>query len=360
MLICDRYIIKHIISAYIYVLLIFTGLYLVIDIFSHLNYLLKSKPPLGIIVKYYALMFPFIFLKISPFAFLISNLFSLGEMNKNNEIISLRASGISILRICLPIIFLSLFVSAVFFLIQEKIVIKSQNKVETIKRKFIEKKANLSLQENFAFTSSGMIVFVRKFYPKKNLCEDVTIFEENKQGQITKKYIVHKVIYKQGKWQGKDIIEYILDAKGNIKETSHLESKEIPWEESPFDLVFKQSSLKDFSTLYDIRRRLGHLKKIKALNLITYLTIDYHQKIAEPLSHFFLTIGILPLALEIRKRKVALSSLGIGLVFCFIYYSLHSFSIALGKAGIIIAPLAAYVAALFFLTMGLSGLFALR
>ena len=90
------------------------------------------------------------------------------------------------------------------------------------------------------------------------------------------------------------------------------------------------------------------------------MIIRYNQKIADPLSHFFLIIGILPFALEIKKRKVGLTSLGVGFIFGFIYYFISSFSIALGKSGILLAYLSPWMAPLFFLTIGITGLLLIR
>ena len=90
------------------------------------------------------------------------------------------------------------------------------------------------------------------------------------------------------------------------------------------------------------------------------LIIDYYHKMTEPFIHLFLVIGILPLALEIRRRKVALSSLGVGFIFGFIYYVLSSFSIALGKSGFILPFFSAWTAPFFFLTVGITGLLLIK
>ena len=105
MRILDRYLIKRIAMSYFFILAIFVGLYLIIDIFSTLSDILKAKTPILVLFEYYLNTIPFILLKVSPIAILISTLFTFGELNKNNEILSIRASGTSILRISLPLIF---------------------------------------------------------------------------------------------------------------------------------------------------------------------------------------------------------------------------------------------------------------
>ena len=122
----------------------------------------------------------------------------------------------------------------------------------------------------------------------------------------------------------------------------------------------KKSIFAQYSSLTKLGREIERLRKVKDNNLLSTLTIDYYQKIAEPFTHLFLVLGILPLALEIKKRKVGLSSLAVGLISGFIYYCLSSFSIALGKSGVILAIFSPWLAPVFFLTVGLTGLLLLK
>ena len=358
MSILNKYLIKNIITGYLFILLIFVGLYFIIDLFSTLSDLLKSKPPITAIANYYLNMIPLIFLRVSPFALLISILYAFGELNKNNEIVSMRASGISIFKIALPVLFLSLFISFFSLYVQENILVNSQKKVEDIKIKYIKKKTSPDkLERNLAFPSANMIFFVQRFYPGKGVMEDITIFEENKKGQIIKKTICSSLEYEENAWVGSNVMEYHLDESGSIiDKPKHWPKKEIPLTENPKELVFKRSLFSQFTPLKTLKKEKDRLKKIKAYNILSGLTIDYHRKIAEPFTHFFLILCVLPFALEIKKRKVALSSLGTGFIFGFIYYGFVSFSIALGKAGAILPIFSAWLAPIFFITVGITGL----
>ncbi|UCD15536.1 MAG: LptF/LptG family permease [Candidatus Omnitrophota bacterium] len=362
MRILDRLLFKTIFRSYIFILAVFIGLYFIIDIFTNLSDFFQTKPPLKVLTEYYLLMLPLIFLRVSPLAILISVLYSFGEFNKNNEILSMRSSGISRLRISTPIIIFTVFLSFFSLFLQEKILANSQKRVEEIKMKFIQKSFSLVKEEtNIAFTSGNMIFFVGKFLPKKGILQNAIIFKEDANRNIEKKISCKELTYENGKWQGRDISEYRLDSKGNILGIPrHYATKEIPIEEKPQEIILKKSIFAQFASLKSLRREMKRLKKIKAKNLLSNLTIDYHKKLADPFSHFFLIIGILPLALEIKKRKVALSSLGVGFIFGFVYYAFSSFSIALGKAGIILPIFSAWLAPLFFLSVGLSGLSLIR
>lgn len=362
MRILDRYIIKHISSGYLFILLVFVGLYFIIDIFSNLSDILESKTPLAIIIQYYLYSLPLIILRVSPFSLLIGTLYTFGELNKNNEIVSFRSAGLSLLRIASPVILFALLISIIAFFIQEKILIYSQKEVENIKLHFIKKSEFITTEEkNLAFTSENMIFFAEKFIPKEKRLYRVIIFQEDEDRNINKKIFCENIIYQYGFWIAKNVISYNLDKDGNIVDTPiNIGVKKIKLKEKPEELIFKKSIFAQFYSLNNLKKEINRLAKVKAKNLLVTLTIDYYQKMAEPFSHFFLVIGVLPLALEIKRRKVTLASLGVGLSFGFIYYTFSSFSIALGKSGVILPFLSAWVTPLFFLTVGITGLFLIK
>ncbi|MFH1771853.1 MAG: LptF/LptG family permease [Candidatus Omnitrophota bacterium] len=364
MRIVDKYIIKRVLSGYLFILFVFIGLYLIIDVFSSLSDMLETKPPIGVLGGYYLSMLPLIFLRVSPLSLLISTLYTIGELNRNNEIISMRAVGMSISRVAFPIIFTALAISFISFYIQEQILMRSQKKVEDIKMRYIKKDfSGAQIEKNFAFLSGDMIVVVREYSLKDKAMDNVIIFKRGTEGNFEKKIICKSIVYRNDQWVALNAIEYFLDDKGSIigPKTIHHKEKTVPLTENPRELIYKKSIYAQFTSLKNLRQEIKRLKKVKAFNVMRNLKIDFYQKIAEPFTHLFLIIGVLPFALEIKKRKVALSALGVGLMFGFTYYlAINPFSIALGKSGVLLPALSAWAAPLFFLTVGISGMFLVK
>ncbi|MDD4954441.1 MAG: LptF/LptG family permease [Candidatus Omnitrophica bacterium] len=362
MRILDKYILKNILFCYLFILFIFITLYFIIDISYTLSDILKSKPPVSALATYYLNMIPLIFLTVSPFSLPISVFYTFGELNRHNEVLSMRASGISVLRIAFPIIFFAVIISSVSFFIQEKVLISSQKKMEDIKMHSIRKNfSSQSDETNLAFSSMDTIYFVGKFSPQKKTLSDIIMFEENQKNAITKKTIIKNMLYEDKKWKARDIMEYKLDDAGNITGTPvYWQKKEINLDEKPETLVFKKSILFQFASLKNLRKEIRQLKQVKAFDKLANLSIDYNRKIVEPLSTLFLVIGIMPLALEIKKRRAGFSSLGVGIICSFVYYTFMYFGIALGKGGLILANFCPWLAPLFFVSAGITGLIYLK
>ena len=72
-----------------------------------LELLVKNDTPLELILSFLAYILPFSLTFTIPWGFLTAVLLVFGKMSAENELIALRANGVSIPRICLPVLALS-------------------------------------------------------------------------------------------------------------------------------------------------------------------------------------------------------------------------------------------------------------
>ena len=280
-------------------------------------------------------------------------------MNKNNEIIAMRVAGLSIFRIIFPTIVFSLFLSLFSLTIQEKTLILSQKRIENINIKLLKGKKRPE-RNNLAFRYQNMIFFVSRYLPSQEILQNTVIFKENKKGEIIEKIVAKEITNTEKGWLAEEVVIYPVN-KNRVFLSPFYKKNLFLGIKSDFEnTIIKKSVFSQLSSLKDIWRERERLKKMKAGQLVSQLTIKYHQKLSEPFSHLFLVIGVIPFALEIKKRKVGLVSFGVGFLFSFIYYVIFSVSLALGKSGIILPFLCSWCAPLFFVILGVSGLFLIR
>ena len=90
MRILDRYILNSMVKIFISCIMIVLMLSVIIDLFSHLDEILKQRTSIELLFMYYLNFLPFIFVQVSPFACLFGCLYTLGVLNRNNEIIAMR------------------------------------------------------------------------------------------------------------------------------------------------------------------------------------------------------------------------------------------------------------------------------
>lgn len=359
MRILDRYILKKVILSYLFILFLFIGLHILIDLFSTLSSILENQPPFTIVIQYYLSYLPLIILRVSPMALLLSVLYNYSNLNKNNELISIRASGVSTTRTALPSIFFAIFLSCFVFFLQEKMLLESQSEMEKIKNQYIEKETEEAEIKNLAFISDRSIFFVELFLPQKEKMKNVIIFNQDKKGNLKEKTHIRLAKYQNGQWLGYDSISHnLIDPKKRAPVFST--EKNIPLSKNPRELAFEKSMFVEFAPLAQLRQQINNLQKFSTGSLLVNLRVEFYRKIAFPFAHVFLVIGSLPLALEIKKKKASFAAIGIGLIFSLLYSLMDSVSVALGKTEIILPFFSAWLAPLFFLSIGITGLILMR
>ena len=201
MLILDRYVFKHFIKNFLAALMGFVFLYIIIDMFSTLQEILKNHPSILKVVELYIFFIPTIITQTSPIAALLATLFTIGHFNQSNEIIAMRASGISIFHIIKPIIFAGLVFSLGIFLLNEIVVPYSQRMTRIIKDVYIEKKnetqQDATIENVAVYGFNNRLFFINKLHTKTNTIEGLTILEhdnnQNNTGSCPNMCVSHRL-----------------------------------------------------------------------------------------------------------------------------------------------------------------------
>jgi LPS export ABC transporter permease LptF/LPS export ABC transporter permease LptG len=128
--ILDRYVLRRMLTVFF---LVFSSLLLVfyiINVLELIDNIIENKVPFFYVLKYDYYVTPEIITIILPISILTAVLLTFSLMSKNNEIIAVQVSGISLLRLALPAVFLGLFLSLCTYLIQENILPEANKKSE--------------------------------------------------------------------------------------------------------------------------------------------------------------------------------------------------------------------------------------
>jgi len=347
MRILDRYIFKSALGIFLGCLLVFFFLYIIIDIFSHLEEILRQRVNIGILLQYYLSFLPLIFVQVTPIACLLATLYTFGALNRNNEIIAMRASGLSILQISKTVIIFAIIVSIFVFWVNDRFLPQSLTLTEKIKeqmetgvKKYKEKKdeifTNLSM-----YGLKNRLYFVNKFSLATNTLEGIVILEHDERQNITKKIVASKGVYRDGLWRFYQNITYNFDENGQIiDEPKYSEEEIMAIPETPREFLSQRQRV-DFMTIAQLDEYLWKLSKSGAITVIRNLKVDLYQRFTTPLTAIIITLLGIPFSIKMKKRATALSSIGLSIMVGFLYYVLNAVGIALGKAGLLIPILSA-------------------
>ncbi len=362
MRIIERYALRGAVYGYVMLLLSFFFLYFITDLSFKLQDILQSKVGFKTILRYYLYQSPTIFIQVTPLSALLSVLYTIGVLNRNNEIMAMRVQGVSIYKLSRSFLVFGLFLSFTLLFVQDKIIpYLSKNYSQGLKLE-----ANISYKpeviKNFAFYSQdNHIVFAREYRPAQNLFSDVNIFKKDDQGDIIEEIISRELVFDH-RWILRGALVYKMQNNRLVEESIPFwQEKIFDFKEKPSDIFLRKNTDWQGLSFKDLKHEMIKFSGWKSGNVIRSLVIEIHRRLAQSFSIFFLILGGLPFALRIRQRKVGLSSLGISIIFCLVYYVMFALSLPLGEEGFIfVSWIAPWIANIFFGVSGIVGLMGLR
>jgi lipopolysaccharide export system permease protein len=158
-----RYIAKRFIKVFLLVFVIALSLFYVIDFFNNLSTLISNKVSLSLALYYYLAYTPKMAYVLLPFVFSISTLITLGYMAYTNEILAIKNSGVSTLKIATPIYTIVIFLVLFMLVLDNFIVPYTYDKALLIREIYIENKnQNLWAKEGNVFVKINSIFYNQK------------------------------------------------------------------------------------------------------------------------------------------------------------------------------------------------------
>ncbi len=356
MKILDRYIIKKFIVPLSYCLFLFVLLYVIMDIFGHLDEILRNKVPISILFQYYISFMPLIFVQTVPIASLLSIVYMLSTLNKNNELTATRACGISIKQLLVPVFAIAIVLSLISFLVNENAVPKGIIISERIKAEYMEKTYDthdkLKTTKDLAvYGKKNQLIYAQEFNPTKNKLTGIIIIERDNQHRLHRKILASEALWKDREWVFYDCIVYNFDTLGNtagnplVFKEKVLDFPETPKELLKYELQTGYMSYKDLKSY--IKRLAGQNPK-----MLNSLKTDLYFKSALPLVSIIIMLIGIPFALN-TSRGGAMAGIGISITVGLLYYGSIYFVLAMGKGGLLPPIVAAHLSNIIFFVIAL-------
>ncbi|MFH1457991.1 MAG: LptF/LptG family permease [Candidatus Omnitrophota bacterium] len=337
----DRYILRPVVITFFSCIFVFLFLYVIIDLLSNLEDILKQHVQLSLLIHYYLSYLPIMLVQVAPFACLLSTLYTFGKLNQDNEIIAMRASGLSVLQITKNVILFGLLVSLCIFWISDSIVPQALTLNQKIKIAMEQgrnkaKEVRPEVMTNLTmYGIQNRLFHINKFYAPANIMEGITILEHDEKQNITKKVVANRGVYQNDHWVYYQCITYIFDPNGQIEQEPQFQEKQVMYiPETPRDFTNQRDQL-DFMTINQLEDYIWRLSKSGAAAAMRNLKVEYYRRFTAPFTSVIIIFLGIPFALIIRKRAAGLSSMGISILVGFFYYILDAVSLALGKGGVL-------------------------
>lgn len=357
MKIIDRYMIKGFLGSFVWCLFVFVIMAVIIDIFSFIDNIVKFKIPLSSIAAFYVYYTPTIVLQVTPMAVLLSTIFVLSNLNKNNEITAMKSSGISLWRILTPILVAGVIISISMFIINDRVIPLSSKISAVIRRDELEKEKRkdrlTKVIDNVAVYGSGnRIIFARNYDTEKKILNDIIIHEHDKNENLISKTTAQNASWTAEGWVFHKVIMWRIDNAGRILgDPIFSEDKMIPIKEKPSDFANREWR-SDYMSFRQLKKYIKNFGGTSA-NLTKSLMVDLHYKVSFCLISVIIILIGAPFAM-ITTRGGVLIGIGMSIIIGLGYYAFIAVSIAFGKAGFLPPIVSAWLGNVVFAIIGIN------
>jgi lipopolysaccharide export system permease protein len=351
MRILDKYLLKEFALPLLWCFDAFLMLFIVLDLLDNLADFLQYHARFGQIVRYYLIILPDAVVMILPMSLLLAVLFCLSNLGKNNELVAMRASGLSVARLGLPLFAAGLAASVLMFVLGQALVPRAKEKADAF---LIDLRGRGSkyMLENFFFvnTADRRDWFARRFDTKARQLQTVEVHQRGPDGKAQFDLFAESAVWSNGTWQFRQA--NIYDYSKGVEAVWRVAQTNFPaFTEPPKRLILEARRPSQMTTT-ELRRQIAALQSSKRTGRLADYTVEFHHRYAFALTSFIVIWLGLPLGMTASRRGGAMMGVATALVLVVAFYFLTNISFALGKGERIPAPLAAWLTNVIFGTVG--------
>jgi lipopolysaccharide export system permease protein len=350
MKIITRYLYKEFFTFFFISLIAFLIIYMVVDFFGKIDNFLEAKVPIDIAFSYFIYQIPYAIHQLIPVSVLISIMLMLGIMNKHNEILAVKGSGLSMFNLAYPLIGISILIGIGSFFLSESIVPITSSMANSIWNVQVQKRQPKGAYKlsRLWYRGKGSIYQIQTFDSRKNIIEGLTIFFFDKDFKLTKRIDARKATWINDRWYLNDGLIQKTEADGS-KKSIRFDNHSIQLPETPKNFERSMRAPEEMS-YWELKK---YTRKIRQEGYdSTRCQVGLHIKIAFPFICPVLTLVGIPLALRKKKGGIPLSiTIGIGI--SFFYLLTFGLSRSLAISGALPPILGAWMANLLFSLFGI-------
>lgn len=355
--ILDRYVSRKYVFVAALILVSLISISIIVTFFDSIGNIYEHRKPLSMLIDYIRARIPEFIHYGLPVTALMSALLTLGLFSKSNEITAMKACGISVYRIVMPLVLLAAVLGGLSFHIQENILPRSNKMAAEIWNKINDAPVRSYESRSWISGPDGDRFYHYGYYdPKTSTFNRLSIFDFDVAAwTISGRMFAAKAVL-QGdtlrlekgwsrEFRGEKQVKYQTWDALDLPQTAGKK------------LVLNEGKEPAYMTYGELRT---HLRNVGALGFDTLrFRVDLMAKVSFPFVALIMTLIGIPFAFAMGKRG-ALVGIGIGLAFSIVYWVTIGVFLSLGYIGFLSPFLAAWGPNLIFGLVGLYLLFRLR
>jgi lipopolysaccharide export system permease protein len=361
----DRYLTKELVGPFLFGVGAFSSLGVTIDaVFELVRKIVESGLPINIAIQVFLLKFPNFIVLAFPMSTLLATLMTYSRLSSESELIAMRGCGVSVYRMVLTAVVLSMVVTVMTFVFNEQIAPAANYQATVTLEKALKSNKPTLQQTNIFYPEyresieedgSKTRILSRLFYADRfngKQMNGLTIIDRSTKG------LNQIVVSESAEWNSADNVwdfyngtVYLVAPDRSYRNILRFEHQQLQLPRTPLNLVERSRDSGEMNIAQsleqlEIERIGGDRQKIRKLE------VRIQQKISLPF--VCVVFGLVGAAMGTRRQRSGRgTSFGVSVIVIFTYYLIFFISGAMGQAGVFSPLIGAWLPNFLFLGVGI-------
>lgn len=346
MKILDRYLFTEFLRNLFLIMISFLFLFLIIDFFEKIRMFLSNHATFSQMGSHFLFRIPMIIAQILPASVLLATLLTFGYLSRHSEITAIKANGISLYRMSLPVLTISVLTCLLIFYLSESVTPYTNDRAEYIRLIEVQKRQSMGTfkQDQVWYRGQKGIYNFRLFDARTNTLRGITIHYLDRQMNLIMRMDAERGEWKENQWLFHNILITQFN-EGGFPILSRLQQQVVDLPEKPSDFNGVQKDI-DSMGYFELDR---YIQKLQAEGYdATRYIVDLQGKIA--FSFVSIILAVIGFAFSLRTERSGgiAQGIGAGLIIGFSYWLVFAFGMSLGRSGTLSPLIAAWFANILF------------
>jgi lipopolysaccharide export system permease protein len=329
--ILDRYVARIYLRAAGISFLALLGIFYISTFIDRSDKLFKGQATGGMLLQLLAFLTPQYVYYVIPLAALLSVLVTFGVLSRTSELAVMKACGISLYRIALPLLLLSVAWSGVLYGLEQQIMARANQRADALDAQIRGRPPRTSnpLNRRWLVARDGAIYHYTYFDPLRKALDNLVIYRPAPDAwQLQSELFTPQAAYAGGQWTAGTGWQQEFTSPRARWSTFPRKTLAL---ETP-DYFETEQPIAEMMTVPQLKHHIDELAA-SGFNVVP-LTIELQKKLAFPCVTIVMTLLAIPFGLTTGKRGT-LYGIGIAIVLALGYWIVGNAFAAIGKSGLL-------------------------
>ncbi len=345
----QRYILVEFTKLLSITLVSFILLFTLVDLFENMENIIESNAPALPATTFFIYNIPFIISEVAPISMLLSVLLTLGILSKHGEITAIKAGGIKLSSVLMPLFVLGLLISGGLFIMNETVTPAMNKRAEAFRTKWFHgERVGTFGKEGLWVKSSQGIYNIRGINLVEKRLHGFDYYRIEKPFTVTGRISARDVLFDGVDWITKTATVWKFTANGQALRTS-VDGYVVEGLAGPDEMAGLDKHRKNMP----IGELMRYIRGLEADGYDTHrYRTDLYCRFTFPIINFIMLFIGIPFALKTGRHGGIAIGVGISVIIALSFWIVFAATKSLGHGGIIPPLLAATFPDMLFVAVG--------